>query len=376
MPDSQQTRRLTMAITELDVGGAEKAFVQVACGLKSIGWEVRVISVRDAGLLANALKTAGIPVTPLNAGRFPDVRAIWRMSSELKRNPCDILLTFLHQANIVGRIAGRLAGVQQIISGVRVADRRWSVIIPERLTWRMVDRYVSVSNSVAHVHQKVCRIADDRMTVIPNGVDGDAIQAALPADRRTLQWGERDKIILCVGRLSKQKAPLDMLEAFEFVRSNPRLSGFPVRLVYVGDGPLRKELEQRIREKALQNEVRILGWRSDVWSLMKAADMLVLPSHWEGLPNVILEAQAVGLPVAASDVDGCKELIEDRRTGRLFPPGDTQRLAEVVAEVLTFDAEIQESSRLAREKVQANHQWVQCIMKYDELLKWTGTVRK
>ena len=167
-----------------------------------------------------------------------------------------------------------------------------------------------------------------------------------------------------------------MLAAFEFVRSNPRLSGFPVRLVYVGDGPLRKVLEQQIREKGLQNEVRILGWRSDVWSLMKAADMLVLPSHWEGLPNVILEAQAVGLPVAASDVDGCKELIEDRRTGRLFPPGDTQRLAEVVAEVLTFDAETQESSRRAREKVQANHQWVQCIMKYDELLKWTGTVRK
>ena len=127
-----------MAITELDVGGAERAFVQIAIGLKSRGWDVNVISLRDAGPLAETLRQAGIQVDALHCGGPADFRAIGRMKHALQKNLPAVLLTFLHQANMVGRIAAKRANVKNVICGVRVADRRWSVRIPEMLTKHLV----------------------------------------------------------------------------------------------------------------------------------------------------------------------------------------------------------------------------------------------
>lgn len=225
-----QSRRLTMVITELDVGGAEKAFVRVAIGLKNLGWDVQVVSLRDAGPLATLLEAANIEVSPLQVGGLLDIRAVWRLRRELLRRPTDVLLTFLHQANLVGRIAGRLAGVgsRRIVCGIRVADRRLIVRLPERVTKSLVDRYVAVSQSVGDLHWNLCQIASDRMVTIPNGVDLEAIDAAVPATPGEMGCGPDDKIILCVGRLSG-KAPLDALEAFHLMLSGvfPNLNSGP-----------------------------------------------------------------------------------------------------------------------------------------------------
>ncbi len=364
-----QSRRLTMVITELDVGGAEKAFVRVAIGLKNLGWDVRVVSLRDAGPLATLLEAANIEVSPLQVGGLLDVRAVWRLRRELLRRPTDVLLTFLHQANLVGRIAGRLAGVRRIVCGIRVADRRLIVRLPERLTKSLVDRYVAVSQSVGDLHRNLCQIASDRMVIIPNGVDLEAIDAAVPATPGEMGCGPDDKIILCVGRLSGQKAPLDALEAFHLM-----LSRFPelklrTRLLFIGEGELRPELQRRVDELGLHHAVQLPGWRPDVWRLMKSANALLLASHWEGLPNVILEAQAAGLPVVATAVDGSRELIHDRLTGRLVQRGDVNALASSLSEILLDKAAASLLSRNARDHVAKHHRWSDCINRYDELLR-------
>ena len=363
-----QSRRLTMVITELDVGGAEKAFVRVAIGLKNLGWDVRVVSLRDPGPLATLLEDANIEVSALQAGGLLDVRAISRLRKELLRSPADVLLTFLHQANLVGRIAGRLAGVRRIVCGIRVADRRLVVRLPEWLTKSFVDRYVAVSQSVGDLHRNICHIDVDRMAVISNGVDLDAIDAAVPAIPSEMGCGPDDQIILCVGRLSRQKAPLDALEAFHLM-----LSRFPelklrTRLLFIGEGELRPELQRRVDELGLQSSVQFPGWRPDTWRLMKSANALVLASHWEGLPNVIMEAQAAGLPVVATAVDGSQELIHDQHTGRLVPRGDVNALANALGEILQNNAVASLMSRNARNHVAEHHRWSRCIDQYDELL--------
>ncbi len=361
-----------MAITELDIGGAEKAFVRIAQGLKRLDWDVRVISLREDGPLSESLRDSGIAVTALNAGGFLDVRAIWRMRRELKRYPADVLLTFLHQANIAGRIAGRLAGVKRIICGIRVADRRLSVVLPERMTARLVDRYVAVSHTVADVHCSICGITSQLMSVIPNGVDIDAIRNTPAADRSTLGYGSNDRVILCVGRLSNQKSPLDVLRAFHELKNHWSNSGHPIRLLFVGEGPLRSELERQVSERSLCDVVQISGWRSDVWSLMKAADVFVLASRWEGLPNVVLEAMASGLPVVASAVDGCKELIEDGVTGRLFPAGDIQQLAQCLRETLDSSVEAEQRASVALRRIEADCRWENTIHQFHQLLLQTA----
>ena len=365
-----------MAITELDVGGAERAFVQIAMGLKSHGWIVRVISLRDAGPLAEPLRQAGIIVEALHCGGPADFRAIHRMKLALLKNPPSVLLTFLHQANIVGRLPAQRAGVKTVVCGVRVADRRWAVRIPEWLTRRHVTHYVAVSRSVAEVHRDVCGIAADRIDTIYNGVDLKNIESAVAVSRSELRCRDNDQVILCVGRLSLQKAPLDVVAAFDALRQMDPSGHAHRKLVFVGDGPLQSAVENQIREKRLQDHVHLRGWRSDVASVMKAATVLVLASKWEGLPNVILEAQAAGLPVVASAVDGCLEVIDDGQTGRLFPPGDTQGLAQILHELLgsndgSINAQNETRARLVKNAhaFVARFSWEKCVAEYDALLR-------
>ena len=366
-----------MAITELDVGGAERAFVQIAIGLKSRGWAVSVISLRDAGPLVEPLLQAGIAVEALHCGGATDFRAINRMKLALQKNPPAVLLTFLHQANIVGRLAAKLAGVRTVICGVRVADRRWAVRFPELLTKQHVTHYVAVSQSVARVHRNICGITPGRVDAIYNGVNLEDIDAAVVAPRREIRCHEDDQVILSVGRLSPQKAPLDIVEAFDELRRLDPTGHTHRKLVFVGDGPLRPALEKLIQKKRLADHVHLLGWRSDVASVMKSATVLVLASKWEGLPNVILESQAAGLPVVASSVDGCMEVIEDGQTGRLFPPGDTRRLAHILQELLglqngSHDCQRKTLARLAataRTFATSRFSWERCVEEYDALLR-------
>ena len=361
--------RLTMAITELDIGGAEKALVRIAQGLQSRGWDVQVISLRDSGPLAAEREGSGIPVLALGCGGLTDVRAVWRMKRALvSRNP-DILLTFLHQANLVGRLAGRWARVPRIISGIRVADRRWSVIIPERLTSRLVDHYVAVGHAVSRKHAGLCGIRSERFTVIPNGVDMETIRQSPSTDRKSLPVGPNDVVILSVGRLSQQKAPMDLLSAFQLLQRGHQDPSRPLRLVFVGDGPLRSSLQKAIDVSSFRDSVFLLGWRSDVWGLMKSSDMLVLTSHWEGLPNVILEAQSAGLPVIASSVDGCPELITDKLSGRLFPCGATDELARILAEFIARPQEAAAMAATASAVVREKFSWDTCVEQYHSLLR-------
>jgi glycosyltransferase involved in cell wall biosynthesis len=287
-----------------------------------------------------------------------------------------VLLTFLNQANIVGRLAAKRAGVTAVVSGIRVADRRPIVRIPEVMTRQLVTRYVAVSRSVADVHCRLCGIETDRMDVIYNGVDLPGIDGATAIPRSELGCKDDDQLILCVGRLSEQKAPLSIIEAFDELRRLDPIGCSRRKLLFHGDGPLRRTLEKQIRNNQLENHVSLLGWRSDVASVMKSATVLVLASKWEGLPNVILEAQAAGLPVVASAVDGCLELIDDGRTGRLFPTGDSRKLAHVLLELLgshgdSGSAAEQLRTRLANNArlFAAGFSWEKCVEQYDTLLR-------
>ena len=368
MPSIDRTENsLVMVITELDEGGAEKAFVRIACGLQAKAWHVHAVSLRNAGPLAAQLETHNIPVTALNTATLTAPFAIPKLSRLLKTLRPDAVFSFLHQANLLSRIAASLAHIPCHISGIRVADRRPFVVLPDRFTRKLTTHYVACSETVARRHAALCRIPPSRISVIHNGVDIDQLLLAPPVPRSVLGLNENDFVVLMAGRLTSQKAPQLLLHAFRILQQQP--SPRRPRLLLAGEGPDRPKLEQLASQLPDPSAVNFIGWRHDLPGIMKSADLFVLPSAWEGLPNVLLEAQAIGLPVAATSVDGCIDALQSGAAGRLFPANDPNAIAQLIAEQIQNPRPAHEMATLAQHQLQQTGHWEHCINRCHLLLQ-------
>lgn len=191
----------------------------------------------------------------------------------------------------------------------------------------------------------------ERVTTILNGIDPRAFRrdpARGPAVRAALGLAADDVVLGAVGRLEPQKRFDRLLEVFaDLRRDRPRL-----RLVLVGEGALRGELEATARRLGAGSDCRLLGHRSDVADLHHAFDLFVQSSDYEGTPNVVLEAMALGTPVVATAAGGTAELIEDGVQGLIVPPGDPARLREAIALALADRAGTARRAAAARELVE------------------------
>ena len=352
---------VTFCITELDVGGAEKALVRIAIGLQQRGWTVRVISLRDSGPMTASLEDAGISVTSLNCGSFADVRSYFRLKTAIQTSKLDVLVCFLHQANIYGRLVAHRLKIP-VISGVRVADRRKWIVWTERLTKSYVTHYIAVSKHVAETHSRLCGIQSDRISSISNGVDAIAVKTPRTEDDGT---GEAHYQILFVGRLTRQKAPMDLLSAFNALPANLRATS---SLTFAGEGELAGQIEATVLRLGLTNKVNLIGQCDDPVALMAESTLLVLPSLWEGMPNVVLEAMAAGLPVVATDVDGTRELIDHRINGWLVAPGQPAELCTAIQEALENRQQRLRFAAVSQVLAVERFSWNQACQAYHERL--------
>ncbi len=338
--------RIAFCITDLDVGGAERMFVELVTRLDRRRWEPRVFCLSGPGVLVEKLHYSGIAVTCFDATSKRNLSVLRRLATELKRFQPAILQSFLFHANFVGRLAAWWAGVPLVVCGIRVSERRGRIPLwLDRLTQGFVDHNVCVSRAVAEFSTRDSGLRAAKVSVIPNAVDFQLFANASAVPRTDLGLLDSAPLALFVGRLDPQKAPFVLLEAF--ARLVERHADW--QLLFVGDGVLRSSMTEWIENRGLQRGIRIVGWRPDVPQILKTADVLVLPSLWEGMPNIVLEAMASGLPVVVSRVEGTDELIRDRESGLLVAPGSEAELELGIEAVLT-DRSF--SSRLAREAQQ------------------------
>ena len=193
-----------------------------------------------------------------------------------------------------------------------------------------VDRLIAVSDAVAESHRAAG--LGNRLTTIPNGVFARPPTRDRDALRR--EWAlDRGPVLLMAGRFAAQKDHALMLEAMPAILAHhPRAT-----LLMAGDGPLVWDIARRIAATGLAGAVRLMGQRADLPDLMAAADLLVLPSRFEGLPLVALEAMAAGLPIVASDAPGHGEMLDEGRSGWLAPAGDAGAFADAVLAALDAD---------------------------------------
>jgi starch synthase (maltosyl-transferring) len=368
-PDGARTS-ITFLITELDPGGAERALVQIATGLSPDDWKRSVICLSDRGALASTLEESGIPVTCLGARRASSLQGLWKatagLTRELHRQQPAVLQTFLWHANIVGRIAARRTGVPHVVSGIRVAEKRgrWRLRL-DRWTERYIDRHVCVSQAVADFSIRESGLSPQKTVVIPNGVDLETFRNADPVELSSFGIPNEATVLLSVGRLDPQKDPLTLIRATgRLARDRPDL-----HLLLIGQGTLEEEIAQAAEAVGIADRVHLAGWQSDIAGIMRSADLLVLTSLWEGLPNVLLEAGASGLPIVATQAEGVSEIVEDGVTGRLVTIGDEQALAAAIDHVLNDPVAAAESAERLQRQMAERFTWPAVVTQYADLYR-------
>jgi len=360
--------RISFLITELDHGGAERALVRIVTGLDRSLWDPRVISLSDRGPLAEPLEAAGVPVTAIGAGRVRSPAGLWRatvgLTRCLKEQQPAVLQTFLFHANIAGRLAARRAGVPTVVSGIRVAEKRgrWRLKI-DRWTERFVDRHVCVSQSVADFSIRESGLSESKVVVIPNGVDVKRFASAEPADLSVFGIPAGARTILSVGRLDEQKNPLGLLKSYAAIaEDHPQ-----AHLLFVGHGPEEAALRAAIAESKLESRVHLAGWQADVPGIMQACDLFVLASNWEGMPNVLLEAGAAGIPVVSTRVEGAEEIITSGESGVLVGISQPQALADAMSECLSGPDAARDRACQLQSMVSERFTWDSVVTAYSEV---------
>ena len=322
--------RIALSITDLDVGGAERALTDLVTRLDRRRFHpvVYCLAARPHSEEASCAPTAR---ARRHRGPFPGrtgprqlPEVVRSLAALLREQGAELLQSFLFHANLVGRSAGRRAGVGCIVCGIRVAERqaRWHLWL-DRLTQRRVDRYVCVSQAVADFSATEGRLPREKLVVIPNGIDVEPYAAAAPADLTALGVAPGRRAVTFIGRLAQQKGVGWLVEA-----SPAWLAQVPdCDLLLVGAGPERGNLERRAAELGLASRVHFAGWRSDVPAILAASAVLVLPSEWEGMPNVVLQAMAAGRAIVAAAVEGVAELLGPAASAQCVAFGDSSALA-------------------------------------------------
>jgi starch synthase (maltosyl-transferring) len=360
---------VALVITELDVGGAEKAMVALATGLDCRRWDPRVIALGPEAALAGPIRKAGVPLTCLGVDPRRPVRAVARLAAELRRpGPPALVQSALFHANVAARLAAPWAGRPWVVGGLRVAERRqrWHLWL-ERVTAPLAAGAVCVSEGVRRFSREAGGWPDDRLAVIPNTVDVAPFDRAEAVPRAALGVPEGAFLALFVGRLDAQKGLPVLLDAAARVSA----ARPDWHLALAGDGPERRWLHDRLADSpGLAARVHPLGHRGDVPGLLKAADVLVLPSLWEGMPNAVLEAMAARRAAVATAVEGTVDLVVPGETGWLVPPADPGALAAALLDAAADPDRLRRYGDVARARAEAAFAPRRTVLSYERL--WAG----
>lgn len=338
--------RVVHLITRLDLGGAQQNTLYCVRHHDRTRFEVGLLAGAGGRLDAEAAAIPEADVRLVPWLRHPiapvgDPLAILRLARRLRG--VDLVHTHSSKAGILGRAAARLAGVRAVVHTVhgwsfndtQAAPVRAAFAALERAAARGTDRLICVSEADRARGLAAGIGTPEAYRLLRSGIEPERFVPAPGARERTraaLGAGVEDVIVLSVGNLKPQKAPLDFVAAAAAACAADRR----LRFAFAGDGELRAAVERAIAERGLQARIALLGWRDDVADLLAASDVFVLTSRFEGLPRAALQAVAAGVPVVLTDTGGTAEIVRDGVSGLLTTPG---RPDETAAAILRLAAD-------------------------------------
>jgi len=339
-------------------GGAERFSLDLISNLDNSLFSISVILFKDKGSFYQELKNLNVHIYTLRKGTLLGLMNFYRLFTILKKIKPHIVHTQLG-GDIRGRLAAFWAGVKIIISTEQNLNKSEKLYqrIAKIMTAPLADEAVAISLAVANDMQSRYYLPDSKCKlIIPNGLNLKKFTYREDKiDTANLKVG-------AIGRLHPQKGFDLMIKAWQIISPDK------AQLTIAGDGPEKNNLENQITEAGLTNSVKLLGDVSDVNSFYNNLDLLIIPSRWEGLGIVALEAGARGIPIIASDADGLQEILSPERAW-IFKAGDINDLVQTLKQTLaemSDDSTIKKQRNL-RQYIEDNFDIIKVAQSYTQL---------
>lgn len=337
------SRRIRLAFfSGMTMGGAERQMLELAKGLPSDRFDVEFVVFGSQGATAEEALAAGFPVHVLGAARPPGSHRLmavpraagilWRFVRVVRRRRYDIVDGWLFYGYSMAALSRPVSRLPVVVAGRRslsqFKDRHGPFArAADAIAKRWSDAIVANCDAVADDVAAYEGLPRSRITVIRNGVAPGVPSSTDDRRRWRAAWDADDPrvvVIGCIGALRNSKGHDVLLRA---VAGLSALTATPIRLVLIGDGPLRPSLERQASDLGISDLVAFQGEVADARPLYGAIDIVVQASNEEGLPNAVLEGAAAGRAIVATAVGGTPEIVLDGVTGLLVPPGDADALA-------------------------------------------------
>lgn len=358
---TRKPEKIIYLITDLRIGGAQRVLSNILPHLDRRKFDPIVVCLfAGEGPIAEEITKTGIPVIDLQMMNKIDVFAVWRFYKLLNREKPSILHSALFHANILSRVVGRLAKVPVIITwrhNINLGNdlREWV----KKATSKLDDCVIVVSNAVKEREINASGANNKKVIVVYNGIDTSLYRKLNNGERRKGRnlWGipENTYLIGSVGRLHFQKGYEILLHAFKRIkRIIPN-----AWLMIVGEGELRKYLEETAQNLEISDYVVFTGTVTHISEILGILDVFVLSSRWEGFPLVILEAMASQLPVVATCVGGVPEIISNNHTGYLIQPNSVEDIVNMLTKIYQDINLADRIAKAGREKIKSEFDVIQ-----------------
>lgn len=332
-------------LDELTIGGLEKTVIQIVSGLT--GYTHEVWCLKNKGILAGGLEKKGVRVKAFGLSGRIRPSDIFNIAGHMRKECFDIAHCHGHYPSVTGRAAAILAGVPVRI--VHAQNLYYWIKLKDRVRLKALSYFtrdiIAVSEAVKKSLVGFVGISPRRITVVYNSSPDMAAMALVERReaRARLGIGADDFVVGAVGRLDKEKGYHILVDAIGRLDRG-------VRLVIVGEGPQRDELEMFIASRGLKGPVILTGARHDVADILSAIDCFVQPSvYTEGLPLVLAEAASASLPLIATDVGGNPEIVRDHSNGFVIETGDPIVLSDKIAYLMAQPEKRREMGARSRE---------------------------
>lgn len=328
-----------MQIThDLAIGGLQQVVVNICRTIDRDKFDISVLCLREMGEFVPEIENLGIKVLYLPQKEHgTDYFSFIKVAKILKDNNIDVIHTHNTQPFVDGTIGALLSGVKTIVhtDHARSFPDKRRYMFAEWLMSKIAYKVVGVSDHTSNNLHKYEKIALKKIVTVPNGIDGTKYNISIDKNKKKNELGiiKQGPIIGLGVRLEEQKGLLYLLQAMPIV-----LKEFPeLTLIIAGDGSFKNTLIKEAQLLGIDDNTLFVGPRLDLPELLKLFDLYVLPSLWEGLPMVLLEAMAAGCPIVATDVGGNSLAIKHGENGSLIAAGDHEILASEVIKVLKDD---------------------------------------
>jgi sugar transferase (PEP-CTERM/EpsH1 system associated) len=353
-------------LLSLETGGLENGIVNLINNTRNPIFKHKICCLRRLGNMQERIRDKTIPLFCMDS-TGNDVTLPFRLAALMRRENIHLVRCMNAEAFFFGFIAAKIARTPVLLygnGGRSFPEKRHRAWV-ERLFSRFTDLITVNSDDLKSDMVSQIGIKPDKILVLDNGVDVQRFNRSEPLDRmkvmKSIGLHGEEQVIGTVGRLSAPKDYKTLLRAFTKVNGALPSS----RLMIIGDGPLRSELESYASSLLIQDNVLFLGNRNDVAELYPLMNVFVLTSIFEGFSNVIVEAMASSLPVVATNVGANRRILIDGVTGYLTPVGDNDLISEKIIHLLQSPREALEMGRRGRERVKDQFSLEMMVERYE-----------